>query len=253
VSALLKCLAQKPKGIFVEKPLSHSLKGLAQVQKLAKKNKTTIVVGYNLQFFKPLLEIKKLLQKNTIGKVLAMRVSVGQDLKAWRKSDYRKSYSADPKRGGGVILDLVHDFNYPAWLLGEPLKLVAGISGHISSLKIKTEDTAEGIFTSPSGVVVSVHQDYLQVPGRRYCEIAGEKGTIVWEWVFTKGATSTIAVHTPRGTKKQTINQKDKNKMYIDEVRAFIQHVQVKNAYTNLPEAIRDMHNALALRAKRYV
>src|ERR1700680_1492870 len=40
IDTLLKCLAQKPAGIFVEKPLSHALKGLKRVSAITKKQGT---------------------------------------------------------------------------------------------------------------------------------------------------------------------------------------------------------------------
>lgn len=245
----LQCLAQKPRGIFIEKPLSHTLTGLTKIQALAKKQGTIVVVGYNLQFFTPLVEIKKMLKKQTLGKILSMRVSVGQDLRTWRAGDYRTSYSSDPKRGGGVVLDLIHDLNYPAWLLDEELHFIAGVSGRVSNLKIKSEDIAESIFRSTKGTLVTLHQDYLQIPGKRTCEIVGEKGTLLWEWPLTEGSDSYLHMSTRGATKSSTIVEKDKNVMYLNEVESFMRHVSRGDEYTNLMSAIADTKNALKIRA----
>jgi predicted dehydrogenase len=235
-ATLRRVLKQKPKGIFIEKPLSHNLSGLKEIQIIAKRQGTVVFVGYNLQFFKPLVILKKLIKKKTIGDVQYIRASVGQDLRLWRKGDYRAHYSAHNNKGGGVVLDLIHDLNYPAWLIDEPLTLLAGHAG-VVSLPISAEDIAESILRSPSGVVVSVHQD----PGRRYCEVVGAKGTLVWEWML--GETSLIHINTSAVKRTMHIRE-DSGRMYIEEVKWFMKKVAEGNGYSNFEEAIQDVNNA---------
>lgn len=240
VETVKKVLVQKPKGIFIEKPVSHTLTGLTEIQRQAQKQGTVVCVGYNLQFFKPLQKLKELITKKSIGEVKSMRVSVGQDLRTWRKGDYRKSYSADSKKGGGVVLDLIHDLNYPAWLLDTELSFVSGAVG-TKTLSIKSEDVAESIFVTPRGVVVSVHQDYVQIPGRRYCEVIGTKGRLLWEWSL--GESSTIRIVTL--SKQRTLSiREDRNRMYEQEVSWFMKKVTGGKGWSNLDEGIRDVAHA---------
>ena len=194
-----------------------------------------------MQFFKPLLTIKETIEGGGIGKILSMRVSVGKNLRTWKAGDYRKRYSTDSKRGGGVILDLVHELNYPAWLLKEPLQFITGFSGRVS-LPIKAEDISEGIFRTKKGVVVSVHQDYLQTPGRRYCEIIGTKGTLIWE-----DDAGTISIRTASRTWTHKVRE-ERNEMYKRELVWFITQVRARNGYSNFDEAAKDVENALALK-----
>jgi len=126
-----------------------------------KQKKISSWVGYNLHFFKPLQRIEVILDRGLLGKVYSLRVSAGQDLRWWRKRNYRSSYSSQVDKGGGVILDLIHDINYPAWLLGERLRPVTVIVKKISALKITVEDCVESLLCSNSGVIVSLHQDYV--------------------------------------------------------------------------------------------
>lgn len=247
-STIVKCLAQKPAGIFAEKPLSHTMANVPKIAATVKAQRTVLVVGYNLQYCKPLLELKRLFKERSIGTILAMRVSVGRDLRLWHARDYRKSYSANRSKGGGVVLDLIHDLNYPAWLLGEYIQFVAGGSARHPKLKIEAESIAESIFRTKSGVIVSIHQDYLAVPGGRSCEIVGSKGTITWRWDFPN-ARSTLRIQTGHKVRTRTISHGDMNRMYSEEVRAFMRHVKARRGYTNLPEAIHDLKNALAVRA----
>ena len=239
---ILTCLKQKPKGIFVEKPLCHTQQDITRIKKVLARSRSVLFVGYCLQFSKPVLVLKKMIKAGAVGNVLFIRASVGQDLRTWRKGDYTKHYSADSKRGGGAVLDLIHELNYPAWLLGEPLRFHAGFSGRIS-LPIRAEDMSEGIFRTKSGIVVSIHQDYVQVPGRRLCEIVGTKGTLVWE-----GDTRIISIRT--ATKKRTISvEEDRNRMYEKELTFFMKQVRAGKRYSNFDEAAQDLINADTLKS----
>lgn len=253
--SILRAAKLRPKGLFIEKPLTHTMRDTAKIRKVAK-YVHTFFVGYSMQFFKPYLTIRKLLQKGVIGKPLFIRISVGQDLRAWRKRDYRTRYSAEGKKGGGVVLDLIHEINTPAWLLHEPLRFVDGVVGKISALAIRAEDVAESVFVSRSGVVVSTHQDYLQTPGRRYLEIAGTKGTLVWEWVYPKSGfhgkskAHKVCVHTGKGERVVRIRE-ERGEMYKRELNEFLRLVRSKERYSNLAEAVLDVEHAEKLKRNK--
>ncbi|MBI2670104.1 MAG: Gfo/Idh/MocA family oxidoreductase [Candidatus Yanofskybacteria bacterium] len=239
--AIIKCLKQKPKGIFVEKPLFHNLKKANEIKKLLSRT-PVFFVGYCLQFHKPIIELKKIIKKKIIGRPVFIRASVGQDLRTWRKRDYKKIYSYDAQRGGGVVLDLIHEINYPAWLIDENIKFKAGLVKRAGMFNIKSEDIAEGVFESKTGTVVSIHQDYLRYPGRRYCEIIGDKGTATWDSLKNE-----IAVRLPK--RESFINVKvDGNKMYLNELSFFIKKVLKRVKHSNFNEALGDLKNALALK-----
>jgi predicted dehydrogenase len=242
---ILKCLSQNPRGIFVEKPIAHSLNGVSRIAKLVSQKRPVFMVGYCLQFHRTLLKMRELVRDKILGDVIYIRASVGQDLRTWRKRDYKVNYSYDSSRGGGVILDLIHDINYPAWLLGEEIFLVNGLAQKTNLFDIKSEDMAEGIFKSEKGRLVSVHQDYLQNMGRRYCEIAGTKGTAVWDSLDDE-------IRLMVSNKKVRSLKTAKNDIYVDELKFFIKKVSENKGYTNINEGISDLKNALALK-KTYV
>ena len=47
-----------------------------------------------------------------LGKIIMIKINVGQYLPNWRNIDYRKCVSSSKDKGGGVILELSHDLNY---------------------------------------------------------------------------------------------------------------------------------------------
>jgi predicted dehydrogenase len=236
---ILRCLKQKPKGIFVEKPLAHTTRDISRIRTALRKNPCVFFVGYCLQFSKPIQTMKREVRKGVLGSILFVRVSAGQNLRTWRKGNYQTHYSVYKGRGGGVTLDLIHELNYPAWILGEPLVFVSGISETIG-LPIKVEDISEGIFQTKSGTIVSTHQDYLQIPGGRSCEIMGLKGTLSWDGV------SKVRVKTEKNTRTIQVRE-DRNEMYKKELMWFISQVK-KGFNSNFEEAATDVKNALLLK-----
>lgn len=235
IPTLKKCLKENPKAIFMEKPLSHNTKELRQISRIIKQKKVSVWVGYNFHFFKPFIKIKKLIADHALGKIYYVRASIGQDLRTWRPRDYRENYSAKKQQGGGVVLDLVHDINYPAWLLGEKLVPQSAIVRKLSQLEIDTEDCAETILMSTSGVIVTVHQDYLRVPRKQSIEISGEAGTIEWDSIY-----NTIQIETATKTRKEVV-ESERNEMFVDELKFFMNSVKQGKFFTNIDEAIHDM------------
>ena len=100
---------------FIEKPLGSSSKQLSELESLLKKkNKLITMMGYQLRF-NPLIEylnnvIKK---KSPIGKLISANIHHGENIKDFHPyEDYRISYAANKKLGGGVILTQIHEIDY---------------------------------------------------------------------------------------------------------------------------------------------
>lgn len=222
ITAALKA-AEKGCHLFIEKPLSNNADGVDKLLKIVEEKNLIVMVGYNMRFHQSIVLMKNLLDKKTIGKVLAARIEVGSYLPDWHPGeDYRKSYSASKALGGGVILDLSHELDYARWLLGE-VREVMCFSGKLSSLDIETEDTAEIILRMESGALVEIHLDYLQRSPIRTCEIIGELGTIKWN-----SDEKDVKLFSIKKNKWESFKEKedDRNSMYVDEVRHFIDCVE---------------------------
>ncbi|WP_298654045.1 Gfo/Idh/MocA family oxidoreductase, partial [uncultured Proteiniphilum sp.] len=63
----------------------------------------------------------------------------------WRpNTDYKKSYSAKKEEGGGVSIDLIHEWDYLIYLFGFPQE-VYNLQGKFSHLDINSEDLESAI------------------------------------------------------------------------------------------------------------
>ena len=92
----------KNKKILIEKPLFHKSNNL-----IFKRN--NIFINYNLRFNPCIQKLKKFLDKKSIYDI---KLITNSYLPNWRKNiSYKKNYSVDKSKGGGVILDLSHDID----------------------------------------------------------------------------------------------------------------------------------------------
>ncbi|GEO09925.1 Gfo/Idh/MocA family protein [Segetibacter aerophilus] len=171
-------LHAKIPNIYLEKPVSHSYNGIEDLLALAASYESNIVVGYDLHFDPGMQKVHELLAENVIGKVVSVNAFVGQFLPDWRPAeDYTKGMSAKKETGGGVMLDLVHEFDYLLWLLG-PVETVASQYSNTGALQIETEDVCDVLLKFDNGATGTLHLDYLQKKLVRNCTITGFNGAI---------------------------------------------------------------------------
>ena len=85
-------LAEEGLDLFLEKPLSNSLKGVEKLRAIVKKKKLITQMGCNLRFHPCIKKIKSLIEQEKIGKIISAQVqncSYLPDFHRWE--DYRKS------------------------------------------------------------------------------------------------------------------------------------------------------------------
>ena len=167
--------------LLLEKPVSHTLDGLDELQQALQAGGGQVLVGYQFRFHPGLRKVAELLAENAIGRPLSARAHWGEYLPGWHPwEDYRQGYSARQELGGGVILTLSHPLDYLRWLFGEVEALWA-LAGQSSSLGLEVEDTAEIGLCFKNGGLGSLHLDYNQRPSAHHLEIVGTEGTIRWD------------------------------------------------------------------------
>ncbi len=167
--------------LLIEKPVSHSLERIADLQAAVEQGGGQVLVGYHFRYHPGLQKISELLAQNAIGRPLSVRAHWGEYLPDWHPwEDYRQGYSARTDLGGGVILTLSHPLDYLHWLFGEVGSLWA-FADRLNNLGLDVEDTAEIGIKFTSGVMGSIHLDYNQRPPAHHLEIIGTQGTAGWD------------------------------------------------------------------------
>lgn len=169
--------------LYIEKPVVTTTSALQSVSAAWGRRADPLVtqVGCNLRFLPSLLRLRELLHSGVIGRVVRASFEAGQWLPDWRpQQDHRRSYSADPARGGGVLLDLIHEIDAARWLLGE-LTPIACQTAAAPVLEIGTEAAAIALLRSAGGALVQLGLDYVaRRPLRRY-QLVGVRGTLIWD------------------------------------------------------------------------
>ena len=234
--------------LFIEKPLSHTADGLDKLSEEVKKRNLISLVGCNMRFHPGPMKVKELIARGGIGRPLFARIHTGSYLPEWRpEQDYTHSYSARSALGGGCILDCIHEIDLARWYLGK-VQGVFCAAGHLSSLKIETEDVAILILEHSGGCLSEVHLDYVQRTYERGCQVVGEQGSIFWN--FSEGSVrwynaAEKSWHDFPQTEDWQINQ-----MYLDEMKHFLESCG-KGTSTIFPisEAIEVTRIALAAKA----
>lgn len=167
--------------LLLEKPLSHNLEGISELQAAVQRSGARVLVGYQFRFHPGLRRVQQLLSDGAIGRPLSVHAHWGEYLPGWHPwEDYRRGYSARQDLGGGVVLTLCHPLDYLRWLLGEVSSLWA-FTGQLGDLELSVEDTAEIGLRFVSGALGSLHLDYCQRPPSHRLEVVGTQGTIRWD------------------------------------------------------------------------
>ena len=179
-------LAQSGVHILVEKPLAASLDGVQLLLDTCRARGLVLLIGYNLRFLPSLEGFRSLLLKKRVGKVISLRVEIGQYLPSWRPdTDYRLGVSARRELGGGALLELSHEIDYLRWIFGEVEWVNATLSRQ-SDLDINVEDTAHMIlgFTPDADghrLIGTLNMDFIRQDTVRRCVAIGKSGSLSWD------------------------------------------------------------------------
>jgi len=177
VQDVLRVLPAMP--VLIEKPVAPSVAEASPLRVAA--NATRAYVGYCMRFHCGLQVVRSRLAE--LGVIHSVRIECQSYLPEWRPTrDYRTSYSAR-KDEGGVLRDLSHELDYAAWLFGMPQRVLAVLKNS-GQLEIDSEESADLLWSTTGGVVVSMHLDYLTRRRRRTIHVVGARGEITWDAIL---------------------------------------------------------------------
>jgi predicted dehydrogenase len=239
--------AQAGCNLFIEKPLSNNLEQVQELISLVESCGLTAVVGYQMRFHPCLQHLYTLVQEKKVGRILSVRAEIGEYLPGWHSyEDYRQIYASRQELGGGVILSQIHEMDYLYWLFGLPRSVYA-LGGHFSRLEIDVEDTADILMNfavDGQSVPSSLHEDYLQCPPRRTCEVIGDQGKIL-----ANLAALSVDVFDGNGKQVEATSYAgfQRNQMFLDELKYFLASLQgTQSPLVSVREAEHSLRMALA-------
>ena len=144
------------RNFFIEKPICS----VSQLERLSAFNQNVNAVYYVACPLRYHAVIQYIKENVHIEDILCVRSISSSYLPDWRPgTDYRESYSAHKSMGGGVDIDLIHEWDYLTFLLGKPQK-VSCLSGKKSDLEIDSNDYA--VYIADYGdKIAELHLDYF--------------------------------------------------------------------------------------------
>jgi predicted dehydrogenase len=239
--------AQAGCALFVEKPLSNTIEGTSELIDVVETKGLVGLVGYQMRFHPSLLRARALLEAGAIGRIVAVRIEVGEHLPSWHTyEDYRRMYASRADLGGGVILSQIHELDYVYWLFGIPTRVFA-LGGHLTRLELDVEDTASILLectVDGRAIPVHVHQDYIQRPPSRTCEVIGDAGKII---VDLRQLTVTVFDAEGNVAESSTNPDFERNHLFLDEMRHFLACLEgVETPRVSIRDGARSLMIALA-------
>jgi predicted dehydrogenase len=221
----IKQYISKSKNMFIEKPVFDQVLDLADLSL----NKNGIYyVACPLRYTNVIQYVKNNID---LDKIYSARVICSSYLPDWRpRVDYRSTYSAHLNQGGGVSIDLIHEWDYLTYLFGKP-KQVMNLRGKFSHLEIDSDDLSIYI-AKYDNMLVEVHLDYFGKKTMRELQLFTADDTIVIDIV-----NSEIRY---LGTNKTIHFNEDRNSYQEKEIENFFDVLEGKTYNEN------DIYTALS-------
>jgi predicted dehydrogenase len=169
----VKYFVSKTKHMFIEKPVFDNVD--ISLGELNLKKDNIYYVACPLRYTDVIQYLK---YSCNLRNVNSVRVISSSYLPEWRPNqDYRNSYSAHTDQGGGVSIDLIHEWDYIIYLFGQPQQIF-NIKGKFSNLEINSDDLSLYI-ARYSNMALELHLDYFGRKTMREIQIFTDEDTIV--------------------------------------------------------------------------
>ena len=202
VSTLYNALKQKPNVMIISTPPDLHLKYAdiaikknidffmelnllsKDVKKIIKKTTKKQIIAFpscTMRFHPIVKELKKLVDKRTIGKILTIHHHTGQFLSNWHPwEDYRDFFASKRKTGGAretIPIELV-------WLthIFSEIKSVYANIDKVSKLDADIDDVYQILLEFKNNILCNMMIDVISIPSFRETKIIGEKGSIICDF-----------------------------------------------------------------------
>tara|TARA_B100001093_G_scaffold78881_1_gene70134 strand:- start:10318 stop:11301 length:984 start_codon:yes stop_codon:yes gene_type:complete len=214
--------AQSGANLFIEKPLSNSLENVNELLKLVDDKNLISYIACNWRFHPVLLKLSQILQAGELGDLFSASIEYSDFFPGWHPcEDYRTSYVAQKKLGGGALLTCMHEIDYIYWLFGAPEK-VFSTGGKKSKLDIDVDDVVDALLVYEGNFALHLHLDIVQKTKQRSVKIQAEKGSCICDLIentitFRDGESEKVLYSMP---------EYDFNKMYLAEMDYFLKKIR---------------------------
>ena len=235
--------------VFIEKPLSVTMDGVDALRAAAVRTSLPLRIGYVRRASIETQELKRRTLSGEIGEPKLAYVNTSQDFRKYRP-DYRETYYAKERMGGGAILDAAsHALDLLLWLFGSVEQVIA-MYDRLVFEEVECEDTVLLLLRFSSGAMAHIAINQFQKPNIQTFEVIGTEGNLLLDMADLSIADD------DSGTRRHTNYAEGSDPTDIHENRfaaqanLFLDTVEGRDTMlTTLDEAIENLRVALA--AKR--
>jgi len=227
IDTALKC-AELDSALFIEKPLDSGEQKLDLLIQEIKNRGLVSYVAYNLRFH-PVIEFLKSYLKDK--NVYHASVYNSSYLPNWRGGrDQINLYSAKKSEGGGVILDLSHEFDYIGYLFG-CLQEIKGVFDRAANVTQDAEDFLDALIKTDK-THANLHLDFFSWRTERTIKIDCEN-----EYIFADLLSGRMEFQKENGDTEIKHFEIDRNMIHKKQIEYFIENIKNPNMMNSVPEA----------------
>jgi predicted dehydrogenase len=178
--------------LLIEKPLSTSFDGLADLEQECEQRQLTAAVAYVYRAHPVLAAMREAIHSGRFGEPVEIVAKCGQHFPLYRPA-YREIYYRDRATGGGAVQDAItHMMNAGEWLVGPVDRLVADLDHQVLE-GVTVEDTVH-VLTRHGGVMGCFSLNQHQAPNETTITVICRGGTVRfeahenrWRWMQEPG------------------------------------------------------------------
>jgi len=172
---IIKCV-KKRKNVLCEKPLGLNYKEALNAVKMSKRFKRKVIVCFQNRYNPPIVYLKKILDKNLLGKVFQITATV----RRYRDNSYYSDWHGNKKMGGGILSNqAIHYIDILLYLMNKKPVSVYCESKTLAH-DIKIDDSATVMINFVDGTLGLVEATNISYPKNMEGSITlqCEKGTV---------------------------------------------------------------------------
>lgn len=170
--------AQAGKHVIVEKPIEVTMDRARRLIKVCEENKVSLAVIYQSRFIPEIIELKRKLDEQEIGKLCVGDAHIlwFRDQEYYDSGAWRGTLALD---GGGVLINqAIHTIDLLQWFMGD-VESIYGITGTLTHKRLEGEDNAMAVVRYKSGAMGIIEGSTSIQPAQpRSIALHGENGTI---------------------------------------------------------------------------
>ena len=237
------------KHFFVEHPVFTDGYEEIFAEKRQKDSKLALAPSCTMLFYQPIKMMKKVLEEDRIGKILAFQYHMGQYLPDWHPwEDYRQVYFS--KKATSACREMLpFELIWLNWLMDSRVAEICGTITKVSDLDMDADDIALASVKYENGIVGNIIIDVISRKPFRTLRVLGSEGVLDWEKF-----SHTISVYDAKTKQTEIIpisqgylepGYVNPEEQYIDEIKSFLGMIAGKNVYPHSFEE--NLHNLKTL------